>query len=104
MEIEGIITEVCPVKSGTSERGPWKIAGYVLETMESFPKHIYFEVSDGVDHRIERLNISLGKRMVIYFEINARKFEGRWYNSIRAFDAKEIVPTGNYTTNGQTRA
>ena len=37
MEIEGFITEECPVKSGTSERGPWKIAGYVLETMESFP-------------------------------------------------------------------
>jgi hypothetical protein len=61
-------------------------------------------VSDGADHRIERLNIQLGKRMVIYFEINARNYEGRWYNSIRAFDAKEIVPTGNYTTNGQTRA
>ena len=104
MEIEGFITEECPVKSGTSERGPWKIAGYVLETMESFPKHIYFEVSDGMDNRIARLNIKKGKRMKIFFDINARNYEGRWYNSIRAFDAKEIVPTGNYTTNGQTRA
>lgn len=104
MEIEGFITEECPIKSGTSERGQWKIAGYVLETMESFPKHIYFEVSDGMDNRIARLNIKKGKRMKIFFEINARNYEGRWYNSIRAFDAKEIVPTGNYTTNGQTRA
>jgi hypothetical protein len=104
MEIEGFITEECPVKSGTSERGPWKIAGYVLETMESFPKHIYFEVSDGMDNRIARLNIKKGKRMKIFFDINARKYEDRWFNSIRAFDAKETGYVGSNTTNNGIKA
>lgn len=94
MEIEGFITEECPIKIGTSERGLWKIAGYVLETMESFPKHIYFEVSDGMDNRIARLNIKKGKRMKIFFDINARKYDNRWFNSIRAFDAKETDYAG----------
>lgn len=89
MEIEGFIVQELPVKSGTSDKGPWRIASYVLETMESFPKRMVFEVSDGMEGRIARLNIHKGKRMKIYFDINAREWQGRWFNTVRAYDAKE---------------
>lgn len=91
MEIEGIITRVLPERTGTSHAGkPWRMASYVLETIEQYPKHIMFDVSDGDSGRIARLNIQEGKRMRIFFEIDAREWEGKWFNSIRAWDAREV--------------
>jgi len=91
MEIEGIITEVLPERSGTSERGPWKMAEYVLETIEQYPKHMCFTVSDGASGRIARLNIQQGQRYKIYFDIDAQKYQDRWFNRINAYDARIVL-------------
>ena len=90
MEITGIITHALPVREGTTKTGaPWKIATYVVETVEQYPKHLCFDVSDGSSGRIERLNIQLGEKYTIYFDIDAHSTtDGRWFNSIRAYDAR----------------
>jgi hypothetical protein len=111
MEIEGMIIRELPIRQGSTERGPWKVASYVLETLESYPRRICFDVMDGSEGRIARLNIKAGKRMKIYFDINAHESQGRWFNSIRAFDAKDIsyltgMPSAapNNGENGPTNA
>ena len=91
MEIEGKIIAVLPERSGTSQNGPWKVAGYVIETQETYPKRMFFEVRDGRDGRIARLNIQLGKIMRVWWDINAREYEGKWYNTITAYDAREVA-------------
>lgn len=92
MEVSGIIIAETGVREGTSKSGrPWKMAGYVLETLEAYPKRIAFEVSDGDAGRIARLAIKQGKRMTVYFDVDAREYEGRWFNTVRAYDAKELV-------------
>lgn len=90
MEIKGKIIKVLPARQGTTQRGAWKAQGYVLETEEMYPKHLAFDVFDGDSGRISRLNIQEGKSYTVYFEIDAHEYEGRWYNQIRAFDAREI--------------
>lgn len=91
MEIEGIIKMELPVRSGVSAQTgkPWRIASYVLETISSYPKRMVFDVMDGDENRIARLNIKAGRRMKIWFDIDAHEYQGRWYNQIRAFDACE---------------
>lgn len=91
MEIEGIIKMELPVRSGVSAQTgkPWRIASYVLETISSYPKRMVFDVMDGDENRIARLNIKAGRRMKIWFDIDAHEYQGRWYNQIRAFDARE---------------
>lgn len=91
MEIEGKIIAVLPERSGTSQNGPWKVAGYVIETQETYPKRMFFEVRDGRDGRIARLNIQLGKIMRVWWDINVREYEGKWYNTITAYDAREVA-------------
>lgn len=90
METEGIITHVLPERSGESQRGPWRFASYVLETVEQYPKHMTFDVSDGDSGRIARLNIQQGKRYHVWFDIDANEYNGKWYNHIRAYDAREV--------------
>lgn len=85
MDITGRIIAVLPERSGVSQRSgsEWKVASYVLETQEQYPKKICFEVF-GTD-RIQQLNIQVGEMLTISFDIDAREYNGRWYNQIRAF-------------------
>ena len=86
MEITGKIIAVLEERSGTSARTgtEWKVATYVLETIsEQYPRRMCFEVF-GVD-KIQTMNIQLGETLTVKFDIDAHEYNGRWYNSIRAF-------------------
>lgn len=85
MELSGKIIAVLPERGGTSARtgNEWKVATYVLETMEQFPKKLCFEVF-GID-RIQSMNIQLGEALTVSFDVDAHEYQGRWYNTIRAY-------------------
>ena len=44
---------------------------------------VNFEVF-GAD-RMQQFNIQLGEIMTVSFDIDAREYQGRWYNGVRAF-------------------
>lgn len=86
MEIQGKIIKVLPERSGTSARGEWKVGSYVLETQEQYPKKMVFEVFG--DDRIKRFNIQEGQDVTVFFDIDAHEYQGRWFNSFRAYDVR----------------
>ncbi len=92
MLIQGKIIYVLPERGGTSQRTgtEWKLAQYVLETFEQFPKKICFEVF-GVD-RIQQFNIQAGQSLSIDIDIDAHEYQGRWYNTIRAWRVAPYDP------------
>ncbi len=84
MEITGKIIAVLEPRGGTSKTGnEWKMQEYVLETHEQYPRKICFNVF-GAD-KIAQFNIQAGEEMTVSFDINAREYNGRWYNDIRAW-------------------
>ena len=84
MEITGKIIAVLPERGGVSKTGnEWKMQEYVLETHEQFPKKLCFNVF-GAD-KISQFNIQAGDELTVSFDINAREYNGRWYNDIRAW-------------------
>ena len=91
MEIRGIIKKVLPERSGTSNRTgePWRIASYVIETEER--DQIMFEVSDGTHGRIARLGLQEGKKYKVFLELNVSEYDGKVYNRISAYEAREIA-------------
>ena len=95
MEIHGKIIAVMPERGGVSQRGTeWKVQEFVLETHEQYPKKMVFEVF-GAD-RLSRFNIQIGQELNVAFDIDAREWNGRWFNSIRAYDVRpaETVVAG----------
>ena len=80
---------VLPERGGVSQRSgsEWKVASYVLETMEQYPRKCCFEVF-GTD-RIAQFNIQVGQILTVSLDIDAREYNGRWYNQIRAW---KVVP------------
>ena len=84
MEITGKIIAVLDARGGTSKTGnEWKMQEYVLETHEQYPRKICFNVF-GAD-KIAQFNIQAGEELTVSFDINAREYNGRWYNDIRAW-------------------
>ncbi len=84
MEITGKIIAVLPERGGISKTGnEWKTQEYVLETHEQYPKKLCFNVF-GAD-KIAQFNIQAGDELTVSFDINAREYNGRWYNDIRAW-------------------
>lgn len=84
MEIQGKIIVVLPERSGVSQRGnQWRSISYVLETQEQYPKKLAFDVTND---KIDQLNIQLGEIITVQFDINAREYNGRWFNSVNAWN------------------
>lgn len=87
-EIYGKIIAVLPQKSGTSASGKdWCIQSYVIEeTGGQYPKKLCFDVF-GAD-KIAQFNIQQGEMINVQFDIDARERDGRWWNSIKAWNVQ----------------
>ena len=80
----GVVIAILPERSGVSQRGEWKSQQFVIETQEQYPKHLCFEVF-GAD-RIAQFNIKGGETITVQFDIDARQYQDRWFNSIKAWN------------------
>ena len=84
MEIQGKIIVVLPERSGVSQRGnQWRSISYVFETQDQYPKKLAFDVTND---KIDQLNIQFGEILTVQFDINAREYNGRWFNSVNAWN------------------
>lgn len=90
MELQGKIIAALEPRSGVSARGEWKAQDFVVETHESYPHKMVFSVF-GSD-RLQRFNIQVGQEVLVSFDIDAHEYQGRWFNSIRAFDVRLVDP------------
>lgn len=88
MELQGKIIAVLPERSGVSARGEWKAGSYVLETHDQYPKKMVFDVF-GAD-RLATFAIKAGEELMVSFDIDAHEYQGRWYNSIRAWNVQRV--------------
>jgi hypothetical protein len=85
MELSGKIIAVLPEKGGTSQRtgSEWKVQEYVLETADQYPRRMCFSIF-GAD-KIAQFAIQQGENLTVSFDIDAHDYQGRWFNSIRAW-------------------
>ena len=92
MELIGKIIQVLEERGGVSARtgSEWRMGSYVLETTtDRYPRKMMFEVF-GAD-KIQQFNIQVGEMVRVSFDIDAREYQGRWYNSIRAWNVDRNI-------------
>ncbi len=90
MELQGKVIAALPARSGTSARGEWTAQDFVIETHDTYPRKMVFSVF-GAD-RLQRFNIQIGQEVMVSFDIDAHEYNGRWFNSVRAFDVRLVDP------------
>ena len=99
MEIEGKIIAVLPAQGGVSKMGnEWKKQEYVLETMDSYPKKICFQIF-GSD-KIDSAAIQVGEELKVTIDIESREYQGRWFTNIsaRKVERASAIPQSNTIT------
>jgi len=87
MELTGTIIAIMPAKSGVSARtgNPWMTQEYVIEVPGQYPKKCAFSIFG--EDRIKQFNLQPGEQNVtIQFDIDAREYQGRYYNDIRCYN------------------
>lgn len=106
-DITGKIIAVLPTRSGTSARGTqWSSQTAVIETHEQYPKRVAFDV---LGDKITEFNLQVGEEVTVSFDINAREFNGKWFNSVNAWQVirqggQQPPVQGGYSTNPQAGA
>lgn len=91
MEIKGTIIHALPEVTGTSKAGnPWKKKEYVLENTDGqFPRRVAFTCfGDNAD----KINLTVGQVVTIYFDIESREWNGKWFTDIRCWRADVETP------------
>lgn len=84
MQVKGRIIEVLPLRSGTTANGEWQSQDYVIEFEDDrFTRKMVFNLWGA--EKIQKEAITQGEELTVYFDIDARQYNGRWYNSIRAW-------------------
>ena len=76
MELAGKVIAVLEPRSGVSKTGnEWKVQEYVIETHDQYPRKMCFDVF-GAD-KIAQFNIQVGEELNVYFDVDAREWNGR---------------------------
>ena len=88
MEITGKIIVALPEQSGVSKAGnTWKKKEYVLETQETYPKKVHFDL---FGDKADKYPLSVGQTVRLSFDIESREYNGRWFTSIRGWQAEPV--------------
>jgi hypothetical protein len=86
MDLTGKVIAIMEARGGVSQRtgNSWMTQEYVIEIPGQFPRKMMFNVFG--EERIKQFNIQPGEEITVQFDIDAREFNGRWYNDIRAYN------------------
>jgi len=102
MELQGKVIVALPERSGVSSRGEWKSQEFVIETHESYPKKMVFNVFGA--ERLQRFGVKVGQEVNVSFDVDAHEYNNRWFNSINAFDVRVVDPASSASSAGQNES
>ncbi len=91
MDLTGKVIAIMQPRSGVSQRtgNPWMTQEYVIEVPGQYPKKMLFNIFG--EDRIKQFNIQMGEDITVSFDIDAREYNGRWFNDIRAYNVQRGV-------------
>lgn len=89
MELEGVINTILEQKTGTTQRGStWTSQDFVVETEGRYPKKVCLSVGT---RSIDTLSqFKAGDRVKVEFDIDAREYNGRWFNTFNCWRIEGI--------------
>lgn len=88
METTGRITAVLPKQSGVSQRtgNPWQRQDIVIEfAAGSYYRKVAMTISGENVDRFANLMV-VGQTVTAHWDVNAREWNGRWFNEITAWN------------------
>ena len=102
MDFTGKIIFALPAKSGLKKNGEsWKSQEFVIENTEGqYPKKMCFNVFG--EDKIKSFDIKLGEELKVSFDVDAKQWQERWFNSINAWKVERVGATATNSTQSNT--
>ncbi|MBA4410195.1 MAG: DUF3127 domain-containing protein [Bacteroidota bacterium] len=98
MQVKGTLQQILKLESGVSKAGKeWKKQDFILVTNEQFPKTVCFTLFGDKISLID--GITEGSEVEVYFSVESRDFNGKWYHNINAWKIEKggaVNAAGNY--------
>jgi hypothetical protein len=92
MELEGKIIQLLPEQSGEGRNGTWRKKEYVLETQDQYPKKVCFNLWGD---KIDQNPVKEGDAVKLFFDVESREFNGRWYTDVKGWKIEQQTPTAS---------
>ena len=94
MELAGKVIAILQPRDGVSKNtgNKWMVQSYVIETHDQYPKRMVFEVFG--EDKIKQFNIQIGEEINVSFDIDARQWQDKWFNQIRAWKIDRVEAQG----------
>lgn len=82
MELKGKIIHILPLQTGEGKNGPWQKQDYVLETLDTYPKKVCFNLWGD---KVNQFAIKQDEMLTVHFDVESREFNGKWYTDVKAW-------------------
>ena len=101
IKVVGTIEKLMPVQKGVSSTGrEWVRQDIVMSmTNGQYVKHLAATVMG--QERIDNFNLHVGDNIVAYLDVDAKEYNGRWYNSINIWRVERVGSNGNQSQSHQ---
>lgn len=84
MDVKGTLVQILKLEEGVSKAGKaWSKQDFVIETNEQYPKKVCFTLFGEKVSLID--GISEGSEVEVFFNLESRDFNGKWYHNINAW-------------------
>ena len=95
IKIIGTIEKLMPISKGISSTGREWVKQDIVMSMANgqFVKHFTAAVMG--QERIDNFKLRVGDNIVAYLDIDAKEYNGRWYNSINIWKVERVGANGN---------
>lgn len=95
IKVVGTIEKLMPISKGVSSTGREWVKQDIVMSMANgqFVKHFTAAVMG--QERIDNFKLRVGDNIVAYLDIDAKEYNGRWYNSINIWKVERVGATGN---------
>ena len=91
MQIDAKVIEVLPLQTGEGKNGPWKKQDVVVMTKGPYPKKICIGFwNDKIVNSI----LQTGYDVRIYFDIESRDYNGKWYTEAKGWKVALVLGDG----------
>ena len=90
MQFKGQLVAKIRELEGDGQNGHWRIAQFLLQEVSTYPRKLVVDVSDDHNGRIESFEERIGQNVTVNWDIDAREYNGRWFNSVRAYGISDF--------------
>lgn len=83
MELTAKLIQLLPLQKGTGKTGnEWRKQDIIVETSGPYPKKVCISIwGDKINEKV----LQVGNMLNIYFDVESREFNGRWYTDVKAW-------------------